>query len=143
MTHRLAAAAGLALAIACLSTPVAGRQRPAASPTPAPALVTPTPIAGSLARTIDPVIDALWSRFSRRSAMGHVVYISQFWRLSGNLGYDATITRIHDRLLAAGFQERSVERARASEPRERSGDRGAPASERVGGAAGAKPPGSS
>ncbi len=33
--------------------------------------------------------------------------------------------------------------SRASEPRERSGDRGAPASKRVGGAAGAKPPGQS
>jgi hypothetical protein len=31
--------------------------------------------------------------------------------------------------------------SRASEPRERSGARGAPASERVGGSAGAKPPG--
>jgi len=33
--------------------------------------------------------------------------------------------------------------SRASEPRERSGERGAPASERVGGSAGAKPPGAS
>ena len=39
-------------------------------------------------------------------------------------------------------QSRTRERARASEPRERSGESGAPASERVGGSAGAKPPGS-
>jgi peptide-methionine (R)-S-oxide reductase len=46
--------------------------------------------------------------------------------------------------IAMKFQamaEPDRERAAASEPRERSGDRGVPASERVGGAAGAEPPG--
>ena len=38
-------------------------------------------------------------------------------------------------------EEKGRERADASEPRERSGEQGAPASERVGGSAGAKPPG--
>jgi hypothetical protein len=37
--------------------------------------------------------------------------------------------------------KRQTERASASEARERSGDSGAPASERVGGPAGAQPPG--
>ena len=111
MRHAVAAAVGAALTIALAATPSAGRQTPASPP-----LVTSTPVTGSLARTIDPVIDTLWSHFSRRSAMGHVVYISQFWRLSGNLGYDATLNRIHDRLVAAGFQERPAKTAAARPP---------------------------
>ena len=35
--------------------------------------------------------------------MGHVELISQFWRLPGNSGYNASIDRIRDRLAAAGF----------------------------------------
>jgi Zn-dependent M28 family amino/carboxypeptidase len=123
VTRRLAAAIASVLAVAFLAAPTSGAQAPVAPV--APPLLTPTPITGALARTIDPVIDALWSRFSRRSAMGHVVYISQFWRLSGNVGYDATINRIHERLLAVGFEDGTAGRARASG--------------RVGGAAGAKP----
>ena len=105
MTAR-AAVAGLVVALAVTSAPAAQAPKPSASQTAAPVLLVPAPLSPALAKTIDPVIDALWTRFSRRSAMGHVAYISQFWRLSGNLGYEATITRIHDRLLASGFQER-------------------------------------
>src|SRR3954471_21560859 len=52
---------------------------------------------------IDPVIDALWSRFDQQAAFGHVEFISQFWRLPGNHGYDVSIDRIRERLTAAGF----------------------------------------
>ena len=52
---------------------------------------------------VDPAIDSLWSGFDERAAMGHVEFISQFWRLPGNSGYNASIDRIRDRLAAAGF----------------------------------------
>jgi hypothetical protein len=143
MTRR--AAVAVVLAFAAVSVPAAQTPKPvpASTPVAAPVLLVPAALPSSLAKTIDPIISALWSRFSRRSAMGHVTYVSQFWRLSGNLGYDATMTRIHDRLVDSGFQARETRTASASEPRERSGDNGAPASERVGGSAGAEPPRSS
>jgi Zn-dependent M28 family amino/carboxypeptidase len=101
---------GLVLALAAASSPAAQTPKaaPVEKPGPAPLLLVPATLPPALAKTLDPVIDALWSRFSRRSAMGHVTYVSQFWRLPGNLGYDATITRIHDRLLTAGFQDRAT-----------------------------------
>ena len=95
---------GVIVGLAITAMPAAEPQVP--PPAVSPALLVPTPLSPALAQTLDPVIDALWSRFSRRSAMGHVVYISQFWRLAGNLGYDATINRVHGRLVAAGFQDR-------------------------------------
>jgi len=58
-----------------------------------------------LARTLDPVIEAVWSRFDRQQAMDHVRYISQFWRVGGNPGYDQSLDRIHTRLVASGFSE--------------------------------------
>jgi aminopeptidase YwaD len=100
-----AAIIGVIAGLAITALPAAEAQ--GTLPAVPPALLVPPPVSPDLARTLDPVIDALWSRFSRRSAMGHVVYISQFWRLSGNLGYDATINRVHARLLAAGFQDRT------------------------------------
>jgi hypothetical protein len=59
----------------------------------------------ALARTLDPVIEAVWSRFDRQQAMDHVRYISQFWRVGGNPGYDQSLDRIHTRLVASGFGE--------------------------------------
>jgi aminopeptidase YwaD len=52
---------------------------------------------------IDPVIDALWASFDERAALGHVQFISQYWRLPGNSGYNTSIDRIRDRLVAVGF----------------------------------------
>ncbi len=52
---------------------------------------------------VDPVIDALWTGFDQQAAFGHVEFISQFWRLPGNHGYDVSIDRIRERLTAAGF----------------------------------------
>src|SRR4029453_14593723 len=59
----------------------------------------------ALARTLDPVIEAVWSRFDRQQAMDHVRYIRQFWRVGGNPGYDQSLDRIHTRLVASGFSE--------------------------------------
>jgi Zn-dependent M28 family amino/carboxypeptidase len=53
--------------------------------------------------TIDPVVDALWTAFDERAALDHVQFISQYWRLPGNAGYNASIDRIRDRLVSAGF----------------------------------------
>ena len=52
---------------------------------------------------VDPVIDALWSTFDQQAAFAHVEFISQFWRLPGNHGYDLSIDRIRERLITAGF----------------------------------------
>ena len=52
---------------------------------------------------IDPVIDALWSGFDTGQARQHVEFISRYWRLAGNAGYDATLDRVQTRLSAAGF----------------------------------------
>ena len=49
------------------------------------------------------MIDALWSGFNQQAAFGHVEFISQFWRLPGNHGYDVSIDRIRERLTSAGF----------------------------------------
>jgi aminopeptidase YwaD len=53
--------------------------------------------------TIDPVVDALWTAFDERTALDHVQFISRYWRLPGNSGYNASIDRIRDRLVSAGF----------------------------------------
>jgi len=54
---------------------------------------------------VDPVINALWSRFSRESALDHVKFVSQYWRLSGNPGYNATLDRAKSRMLESGFAD--------------------------------------
>jgi aminopeptidase YwaD len=63
---------------------------------------TPDPGARVHAR-VDPAIDAMWAAFDRPAAMEHVRFISQFWRLPGNPGYNATVDRIQARLKAAGI----------------------------------------
>jgi aminopeptidase YwaD len=52
---------------------------------------------------VDPVIDALWTGFDQEAAFEHVQFISQFWRLPGNSGYDQSVDRIRDRLGSSGF----------------------------------------
>ena len=69
-----------------------------------------------LNRAVDPAIDAIWSGFDERAAMGHVEFISQFWRLPGNTGYNASIDRIRARLTSAGFAERAAGAAPAAVP---------------------------
>jgi hypothetical protein len=68
---------------------------------------------GGFQSTIDPVIDALWSAFDERAAYGHVEFISQYWRLPGNSGYNASLDRIRGRLISNGF----AESATATSPR--------------------------
>src|SRR5437867_2993224 len=91
----------IALAICAAGSAAAGAQL---------RTVAESPLPPSLAKTIDPVIDALWIRFNRRAAMSHVRFISQYWRIGGNPGYDASINRIHARLVASGFAATSRDR---------------------------------
>ncbi|MDQ3170882.1 MAG: hypothetical protein M3Q55_12145, partial [Acidobacteriota bacterium] len=48
-------------------------------------------------------IDTLLASFDRTEAMGHVEFMSPFWRLAGNDGFDMSIDRLEGRLLGAGF----------------------------------------
>ena len=52
--------------------------------------------------TIDPVIDAVWGSYDAAAAMDHVKFISQFWRLPGNAGYDASLDRVAERIKTSG-----------------------------------------
>jgi len=61
-----------------------------------------------LAKAVDPVIDTLWSSFDRRAALEHVRFVSQYWRLAGNPGFDATLDRVRARLLESGFAASAV-----------------------------------
>jgi cyclophilin family peptidyl-prolyl cis-trans isomerase/Zn-dependent M28 family amino/carboxypeptidase len=63
------------------------------------------PLIPALASTVDPVVNALWSRFSGDAALEHVKFISQYWRLSGNAGYNATLDRVKSRMLESGFAD--------------------------------------
>ena len=70
----------------------------------------------ALARKVDPVIDRLWSDFAPGDAMDDVRFISRFWRIAGNPGYDASIDRMHARLLASGFTPAARAPARSERP---------------------------
>ncbi len=60
-------------------------------------------------KDVDPAIDALWASYDRTAAMDHVKFISQYWRLAGNPGYNATVDRIQARLKSAGIATRVEE----------------------------------
>ena len=74
---------------------VVDRQRAGCRPRPRAQTADP---AARLNAAIDPVINALWSSFDERAAMGHVQFISQYWRLPGNSGYDKSLDRVAERL---------------------------------------------
>src|SRR5205085_3766936 len=56
-----------------------------------------------LAAAVTPVLDDLWQRFDHARAQQHVEFVSQYWRLAGNEGYDKSIDRIQARLTETGF----------------------------------------
>ncbi|HVQ41044.1 MAG TPA: peptidylprolyl isomerase, partial [Vicinamibacterales bacterium] len=60
-------------------------------------------------KDVDPAIDAMWASYDRTAAMDHVKFISQYWRLAGNPGYNATVDRIESRLKTAGIATRVEE----------------------------------
>jgi hypothetical protein len=81
-------AVGVLAGLVIVSVPAAGRSSRAQTADPA----------ARLNAAIDPVINALWSSFDERAAMEHVQFISQYWRLPGNSGYDASLDRVAERL---------------------------------------------
>ncbi|MDQ3071331.1 MAG: M28 family peptidase [Acidobacteriota bacterium] len=48
-------------------------------------------------------IDVMLAGFDWQAAMGHVEFMSRFWRLAGNDGFDQSLDRIQERLLSSGF----------------------------------------
>jgi hypothetical protein len=62
----------------------------------------------ALSEALDRVIGASWNAFDRESAQAHVQFVSKFWRLAGNSGYNAVVDRIHARLLEAGYADGHV-----------------------------------
>jgi aminopeptidase YwaD len=74
-----------------------------------------------LAAMLAPVINASWREFDRRAAMSTVEFMSQYWRLAGNAGFDASIDRARARLIDAGFTDPASRPPRS----DRSGQSGA------------------
>lgn len=75
-----------------------------AARTPPPAAIRALPTDAVPARA-EHVIDTLLERFDEGAAMDHVLFMSRFWRLAGNDGFDRSIDRLRERLLAGGFAE--------------------------------------
>ena len=100
----------LAAAVAVLAAACAARQSPATS--------NPQPTTSLVPVRAERAIDSLIEGFDRDAAMGHVEFMSRFWRLAGNDGFDQSIDRIQQRLLASGFADdrRGTPRARFGEP---------------------------
>lgn len=84
-TRRLALT--LALAVTACAPPAAFRR---ADPARVPARA-------------ERAIDTMLAGFDRGAAMDHVRFMSGFWRLAGNDGFDQSIDRLYERLLLAGF----------------------------------------
>jgi len=84
-TRRLALT--LALAVTACAPPAAYRR---AAPARVPARA-------------ERAIDTMLAGFNRGAAMDHVRFMSGFWRLAGNDGFDQSIDRLSERLLSAGF----------------------------------------
>ena len=70
----------------------------------------------ALAAKVQPVIDQVWSGFEPAAAMAQVEFAAKYWRLPGNEGYDATLDRVQQRLLAAGLKNITVETAATPSP---------------------------
>jgi aminopeptidase YwaD len=70
----------------------------------------------AMAARVQPVIDQAWAGFDPAAAMAQVEFASRYWRLAGNEGYDATLDRVRDRLLAAGLKNIEVETAATPSP---------------------------
>jgi aminopeptidase YwaD len=92
----------IAFAVAVIAVVASGR---AQTPSQQPLLAPAPDLSPALARVLDPVIDAAWSAYDTTAAFGHVQFITDFWRLPGNPGYDATLDRVRARLLASGFAD--------------------------------------
>lgn len=61
------------------------------------------PARADLPPTAERAYRAVAARFDERDAFAVVAFMDQYWRLAGNPGFNASIDRIRDRLVAAGF----------------------------------------
>jgi len=59
----------------------------------------------ALAARARSVIDQAWADFDPEAALSQVEFASRYWRLPGNEGFDATLDRVRDRLVAAGLKD--------------------------------------
>ena len=84
MTRRIATSVCVAAIVATIAVARAGGRQGDGTP--------PT-----LARAVDPVIDALWSGYDMAAAIDHVRVIGPTWRLGGNASFDAAIDRVRAR----------------------------------------------
>src|SRR3954470_9829460 len=57
----------------------------------------------SLPHSAERAYHAVNALFDRSAAFEIVAYMDQYWRLAGNAGFNASLDRIRDRLVAAGF----------------------------------------
>ena len=62
-------------------------------------------LAPALAAKVDPAIDAVWNAFDQKAAADLVAFMSDYWRLAGNPGYEASLERVRTRLLASQFAD--------------------------------------
>src|SRR5688572_29612324 len=95
---RHAAAAGL-LAVMAACAPRSG----------APAPATPG-AASSLPPSAERAYAAMTTRFDRATSLAIVQFMSQYWRLAANPGYNASIDHLRDLLIAAGFKSEGASR---------------------------------
>ncbi|MEO6222063.1 MAG: M28 family peptidase [Vicinamibacterales bacterium] len=103
-----------ALVLACLSAAVLGAQVPGVQdpePRIRAELAAARQMPPALAAKVRPVLDQAWNGFEPAAAMAQVEFASKYWRLAGNEGYDTTLDRVRDRLLAAGLKNINVETA--------------------------------
>lgn len=69
----------------------------------APATSSQPPTTARVPARAERAIETLLDGFNRDAAMDHVRFMSRFWRLAGNDGFDQSIDRLYERLLSAGF----------------------------------------
>ena len=85
------------------TTRAAGAPHQTSQPVPA------APGPESLPPSAERAYRAVSGRFDRDAAMGIVEFMDRYWRVAGNPGFNASIDRIRDRLVAAGFTAGGVD----------------------------------
>lgn len=70
---------------------------------PARSTSSSTEHAPAVPASAERAIDLILAGFDRDAAMRQVEFMSRFWRLPGNDGFDQSIDRIYERLVASGF----------------------------------------
>ena len=69
----------------------------------APATANRLPVTERVPDRAERAIDLLLEGFDRGAAMDTVRFMSQYWRLAGNDGFDRSLDRVYERLVASGF----------------------------------------